>query len=375
MKKLEVCVVSLVVPTYNERENVVRLADRIRGALGGLDYELVFVDDSTDDTPELIRQLSQEDPRIRLLHRPGRRGLASAVVDGIRAARGGVVCVLDADLQHPPERIPELIRAMEDTGADVVVASRYLPGGSYRGLSPLRRLASRTATWVAKLLLHRARLVSDPMSGFFAFRRCVVEGVELRPVGYKVLLEVLVRGRLRKVAEVPYAFDARAGGRSKLTWRQNVEYLQHLLRLLTADPDDLRLLRFGLVGASGIGVNTLALWGLVQAGVHYRPAGVVAIAVAITWNFLWNDAFTWRDRRSRSWRTRLGRYLRYWTVTGAGSAVQYGLYLLLTSAGLPYLLSNLLGVGVAVGFNYRMHGSWTWKPTDPPITRVVWRPT
>jgi len=366
---------SVIVPTYNEREAVPALVDRVRRALGGIPYELVFADDSTDGTDAVIAALAREDPRIRLLHRTGRRGLATAVVEGIGAARGEVVCVLDADLQHPPERIPDLIKALEETGAEVVVASRYLPGGSYRGLSGLRRLASRVATWLAKLLLRRARPVSDPMSGFFAFRRSVVEGVHLAPVGYKILLEILARGNFRKVVEVPYVFEARAAGHSKLTLRQNLDYLRHLLRLLPANPEDLRFVRFVLVGASGIGVNTAALWGLVRLGMHYRPAGVLAIATAITWNFLWNDAFTWRDRRSRNLGTKLRRYLQYWAVTGLGSAIQYALYLLLTGAGLPYLLSNLVGIGVAVGWNYRMHGSWTWRPTEPTITRVVYRPT
>jgi dolichol-phosphate mannosyltransferase len=367
--------ISVIVPTYNEREAVPALVDRVRRALGGLPYELVFTDDSTDGTDAMIAALAREDPRIRLLHRTGRRGLATAVVEGIGAARGEVVCVLDADLQHPPERIPDLIKALEETGAEVVVASRYLPGGSYRGLSGLRRLASRVATWLAKLLLRRARPVSDPMSGFFAFRRSVVEGVHLAPVGYKILLEILARGNFRKVVEVPYVFEARVAGQSKLTLRQNLDYLRHLLRLLPANPEDLRFVRFVLVGASGIGVNTAALWGLVRLGMHYRPAGVLAIATAITWNFLWNDAFTWRDRRSRNLGTKLRRYLQYWAVTGLGSAIQYALYLLLTGAGFPYLLSNLVGIGVAVGWNYRMHGSWTWRPTEPTITRVVYRPT
>ncbi|MCS7173080.1 MAG: glycosyltransferase family 2 protein [Armatimonadetes bacterium] len=366
---------SVIIPTYNERKAVRALVERVRGALRGIPYELVFVDDSTDGTDAVIAELARTDERIRLLHRTERRGLATAVVEGIRVARGDVVCVLDADLQHPPERIPDLLRALEETEAEVVVASRYLPGGSYRGLSPLRRLASRAATGLARLLLRRARLVSDPMSGFFAFRRSVVEGAELQPVGYKILLEILVRGRFRRVAEVPYGFEVRAAGQSKLSWRQNLEYLRHLVRLLPANPEDLRFVRFGLVGASGIGVNTAALWGLVRLGVHYRPAGALAIAAAITWNFLWNDAFTWRDRRSRDLATKLRRYLQYWAVTGVGSALQYALYLVLTAVGLPYLLSNLVGIGVAVGWNYRMHGSWTWKPTEPAITRVVYRPT
>jgi dolichol-phosphate mannosyltransferase len=366
---------SVIIPTYNEREAVPALVERVRRALGTVPYELVFVDDSTDGTDALIAALAREDPRIRLLHRTGQRGLAAAVVEGIGAARGEVLCVLDADLQHPPERIPDLLDAMEQTGADLVVGSRYLPGGSYQGLDWFRRLMSRVATRLAQLLLRRARVVSDPMSGFFAFRRSVVEGVELRPVGYKILLELLVRGHFHKVAEVPYVFEARAAGRSKLTLRQNLEYLRHLLRLLPANPEDLRFVRFGLVGSSGIAVNTAALWGLVRLGMHYRPAGALAIAAAVTWNFLCNDAFTWRDRRSQNRRTKLRRYLRYWAVTGVGSALQYSLYLVLTAAGLPYLLSNLLGIVVAVGWNYRMHGSWTWKTTEATITRVVYRAT
>jgi dolichol-phosphate mannosyltransferase len=364
--------VSLIVPTYNERETVAALVERVRSALDGTPFELVFVDDSTDGTNEVIAALARDDPRIRCIHRSGRRGLATAVVEGIRLSRGEVVCVLDADLQHPPAAIPALLRALEETGADVVVGSRYVPGGSYETFTGARRLASRVATALARLLIHRARVVSDPLSGFFLFRRSVVHGVELRPLGYKILLEVLTRGRIHKVVEVPYTFDARAAGRSKLTLRQQWEYLHHLLQLLSAQPEDLRFVKFGLVGGSGIAVNTAALWALVWTGVHYREAGAMAIAVAVTWNFLWNDAFTWKDRRSRTLRQKVRRYFQYWAVTSVGSAIQYALYLALTAAGIPYLLSNLAGIACAAVWNYRTHGRWTWKPTEPPIVRVVY---
>jgi len=364
--------VSLIVPTYNERETVAALVERVRSALDGIPFELVFVDDSTDGTDEVIAALAREDPRIRLVHRSGRRGLATAVVEGIGLSRGEVLCVLDADLQHPPEAIPALLRALEETGADVVVGSRYVPGGAYETFTGTRRLASRVATALARLLIHRARVVSDPMSGFFVFRRSVVDGVELRPLGYKILLEILSRGRIRKIVEFPYTFDARAAGRSKLTLRQQWEYIHHLLRLLPAQPEDLRFAKFALVGATGIGVNTAALWALVRMGVHYREAGGIAIAAAVTWNFLWNDAFTWQDRRSRTLRQKLRRYLQYWAVTSVGSAIQYALYLALTAAGLPYLLSNLAGVAFAALWNFRTHGRWTWKPTEPSIVRVVY---
>jgi len=363
---------SVIVPTYNEREIVRQLVDRLCGALRDVPFEILFVDDSCDGTDQVIAELARKDPRIRLRHRPARHGLATAVVEGISLAQGEICCVLDADLQHPPECLPLLLCAMNETDADVVVGSRYVAGGSYRTLTRGRRLASWVATAVARLLLRRARLVADPMSGFFAFRRSVVQGVQLSPVGYKILLEILVRGKIRKVAEVPYTFNARAGGRSKLTWRQNWEYLVHVVRLLGVQPDDLRFLRFGSVGASGVMVNSGVLWALVRAGLHYSHAGVAAIGVATTWNFCWNDLFTWRDRRSRSLARFAERYVRYWAITGVGSAFHYVLLLGLTSLGVPYLVSNLVGIGAAALWNFHALGEWNWSPTEKGVMRVVW---
>ncbi|MCL6649776.1 MAG: glycosyltransferase family 2 protein [Chloroflexi bacterium] len=364
--------ISVIVPTYNERDNVRPLVDRMRRALAGLDFEVVFVDDSEDETHEVIARLAKEDPRIRLVRRTGRRGLATAVVDGVAVARGGICCVLDADLQHPPEALRLLLRALEATAADVAVASRYVPGGSYRTFTCGRRLASWVATMLARLLIRRARLIADPMSGFFAFRRAILDGIVLRPVGYKILLEVLTRARIRKVAEVPYAFDARAGGRSKLTLRQNWEYLAHLARLARAHPEDLRAVRFAAVGGSGVVVNTGVLWGLVRGGLHYAEAGPIAILAATTWNFCWNDAFTWGDRRSRTAVELGGRYVRYWAITGLGSALQYAVLLGLTALGCPYLLANLFGIGAASVWNFGALGRWTWTDSEERIQRVLY---
>ncbi len=226
---------SIVLPTYNEADNIRPLCARLERALAALSHEIIFVDESTDGTAQQIAELARDNPRIRLVHHVDRRGLAAAVVDGVDAARGEVICVLDADLQHPPETVPILVEALDGTGADLVVASRYVPGGSYAGLTPLRRLISLTGSGMARGLLRRARTVTDPLSGFFAFRRGVVDGVRLRPLGFKILLEVLVRGHVMKVVEVPYRFELRRGGESKLTMRQNTQYLRHLIRLSAAD--------------------------------------------------------------------------------------------------------------------------------------------
>lgn len=221
---------SVVVPTYNEAENVGRLVERVTTALAGVDFEVLFVDDSADGTEQVLFELARNAPRLRIVHRTGRRGLASAVADGIELATGDVICVLDADLQHPPEAMRALMDALERTRADLAIASRYIPGGGY-DFTLARRVVSRVATALAWLLLRRARSVSDPLSGFFAFRRGVVDGIRLQPIGFKILLEILVRGRVSRVVEVPYRFGARGAGKSKLTQAQHLEYLKHLLVL------------------------------------------------------------------------------------------------------------------------------------------------
>ncbi len=223
---------SVVVPTYNEAENAPPLVKRVTTALAGIDFELIFIDDSTDGTERVLGELARAEPRVRILHRTGRRGLATAVAEGIALGRGDVVCVLDADLQHPPEVVPVLRDALEHTDADLAIASRYVPGGGY-DFTVARRIVSRVATMMAWMLLARTRSVSDPLSGFFAFRRAVVDGVRLRPVGFKILLEILIRGRISRVVEVPYRFHVRGAGESKLTALQNLEYLRHLLALST----------------------------------------------------------------------------------------------------------------------------------------------
>ena len=223
---------SVVVPTYNEAENAEPLVARVTKALADVDFELIVVDDSTDGTDRVLADIARGTPRLRAVHRTDRRGLASAVTDGIQHAIGDVVAVLDADLQHPPEVVPALFDALCRTGAELAIASRYVPGGSDE-FTIARRIVSRVGTALASILLSRARSVADPLSGFFAFRRSVVEGVHLQPIGYKILLEILVRGHVSRVVEVPYRFGTRGTGTSKLTLAQNLEFLKHLLVLST----------------------------------------------------------------------------------------------------------------------------------------------
>lgn len=231
MNASDIC---LIIPTYNERDNIVPLITNIDAALSDISWEALFVDDSTDGTDHLLTDLCRDDPRIHLLHRiENRGGLAGAVVDGLVKAQSTYLCVLDADLQHPPTRIPELLAEARRTSADLVIASRYMDGGSSGGLDgPLRKFASHGLKALSQLVFpHRLAGISDPLGGFFLLRRSVVQGVQLRPVGYKILLEILVRCRWKIVSEIPYVFQPRLYCDSKADFRQGVRFLRHLATL------------------------------------------------------------------------------------------------------------------------------------------------
>ncbi|MEU9034307.1 glycosyltransferase family 2 protein [Streptomyces sp. NPDC048352] len=305
--------VTLVIPTFNESANVGELLARLRAAVPDRPpREVLFVDDSTDDTPAVIEKAAADCPfPVSVLHRRSPAGgLGGAVVEGIARAGSDWIVVMDADLQHPPHLVPELVGEGERTGADLVVASRYLPGGSRAGLAGGYRVAvSRGATWLAKGLFPRAlRGVSDPMSGFFAVRRTAVTGAALRPLGYKVLLELVVRCRPERRAEVPFVFQDRFAGESKSTAREGVRFLTHLAALRSASPLA-RMIGFGLIGLSGFAPNLLALWLLTHAGMQYLAAEVLANQAGVVWNFLLIETLLFRDRRRhRHWADRVGRF-------------------------------------------------------------------
>ena len=219
---------SVVVPTFNERENLPRLAEELFRALAaaGIRGELVVVDDdSPDGTATVARWLAGRHP-VRVLLRKGQTGLSSAVLEGVEHSLAPVVCVMDADLSHPPKAVPLLYYEVM-TGADIAVGSRLVPGGGVENWPLGRRLISKGATLLARPLTS----VSDPMSGFFCFRRSLLRGARLEPEGYKVLLEILARCEIARAVEVPYLFRDRRAGRSKLTGRVMRQYLGHLFRL------------------------------------------------------------------------------------------------------------------------------------------------
>jgi dolichol-phosphate mannosyltransferase len=366
---------SIVVPTRNEAANLPLLVDRLETALPSGAFELCIVDDSDDDTPAVIERLAAARPgRIRALFRPPAErqgGLSTAVVAGLRMAQGEYVCVMDADLQHPPELIPAML-AGADAGADLVVASRYARGGSSRGLSgTVRRVVSRTATALARIVFWEARRSTDPLSGFFLCRRGLVDGIEFRPVGFKILLELLVLlPNDVSVRDVPLRFEVRAHGQSKATVSQGVLYLRHLRPLFVDVPGAGRLWKFAIVGGSGLAIF-LPVLGLLggRAGFHPLLAFLPAFALSLAWNTLLNRLWTFADQRRRTGGTGPARYLRWASLSGL---LMFGSFAALYAAGLALLLAGVLAAGVGVAANgianrrevSRQPAAWTQMATN-----------
>jgi dolichol-phosphate mannosyltransferase len=339
------CWVTVIVPTRNEAGNVAPLLERLRPALHGVDAEVLFVDDSDDTTAEVVRREAKPSGlSVRLLHRePGDRcgGLGGAVLAGLRASNGRWVVVMDGDLQHPPETVPLLLKAGAD--ADVVVASRHVGGGSSDGLVGWSRLLiSGGATSLAKLAFPRClHGTTDPMSGFFAVRRDAMDWEALRPDGFKILLEVLVRSGPLRVAEVGFSFAERLSGDSKASLREGMRFLRSLIRL-RASTKRARALAFAAVGASGIVVN-LGLMALLAtgAGLHYLWAAALATQGSSTWNSVLTEHLVFADRAEPGGRRR--RLLRSWLLNNAALLLRLPLLAVLVDGiGLAYLPATFL---------------------------------
>src|SRR5215204_4621731 len=367
---------TLVIPTRNEADNVPRLVGELKESLSGVDYRMVFVDDSTDQTPEVIRSLREEDDRIVLIHRKGAErggGLSTAVTTGMDAVvnESEYTCVMDADLQHPPEKVREMLQEAQSSGADVVVASRYAKGGSYEGLSgPLRKAVSVGTKSLAQIVFKEARKTSDPLSGFFLVKNEAISGIQFRPTGFKVLLEVLVCAPELKVVEVPLNFRARNAGVSKANFRQGLEYLAHISSLFWYVPSAGRFWKFALVGASGVLVNLLTLITLVEYfNANPTVAWMVAVGLSVLSNFLLNNAFTWRDVRHSSRIHFLLRGALAYPVAivalGANFAIYYPIIKYISADFPYYAIAAFLGIIAGTSTNFILSSRFVFRPPAP----------
>jgi dolichol-phosphate mannosyltransferase len=222
--------VSVVVPTFNESKNILNLVTQVNDALKNVDYEIIFVDDSKDNTPDVIRDVAKDFPQVRLEHREGESGLATAVLKGFELAEGDYLACMDADLQHPPIVLKYMYKAME-AGADFCIPSRLIPGGDDGGLNWYRKFVSWTARKMGQIALPCIRQISDPTSGLFMFRKECIKDADLQPIGWKIMIEVLAMGSYKKVIEIPYKFQQRTEGESKLSKKVTMEYIEQLKNL------------------------------------------------------------------------------------------------------------------------------------------------
>lgn len=359
--------ISIILPTRNEADNVPAIISSITTTLKqsrNEEYELLFVDDSTDHTPAVIEEFVKSNPRIRLFHREAkdRTGLATAFVLGFKKARGLYTVCMDSDLQHPPHVIPKLITELEDTKSDIAVASRYIKGGSAEGLAGFTRKAISILTkYFTQIFLSPARKTSDPGSGFFAFRHEVIEDARLSPLGFKILLEMLVRTSAKKVVDVPYTFLARANDTSKATFKQGVQLITHVFTLFWTVPAAGRFIRFGIVGIIGTIINlSLLTMGHELAGLSVTSAWFVAIGTSIFANFLLHNAFTFPENKIATWREWFTKLTSYSVLSLLTLSINFVAFQTGLAIGLYYVAAALIGIVISFGLNFILSRQVVW---------------
>ena len=363
---------SLIIPTYNESQNIQEivgiLSEILDRAIPG-DYELIVVDDdSPDRTWELACELIPDYPQLQVIRRETERGLSTAVIRGWQAAQGEILGVIDADLQHPPEILLQLWGEIEK-GAELAVASRNVEGGGVSEWSIVRRFLSRGAQLLGLAILPEViGRLSDPMSGFFMVRRSAIANRLLSPVGYKILIEVAARGQIRWIAETGYVFRERVAGASKVTWKQYIEYLQHLITLRFSLWPVARFLRFGIVGFSGVFVD-LGVFYLLRTvmEIGLTRSAIFSSEIAIINNFLWNDLWTFGDVSSKQTgnRKRLRRFLKFNLVCLAGVIVNVSIVnLLFNIVHINEYLAKLMAIAMTTFLNFWLNSKLSWRVTD-----------
>ncbi len=360
---------SVIIPTFNERANVPILVERIAAALGAIPWEAIVVDDdSPDGTSAVARDLAQRDPRVRCIRRVGRRGLAGACIEGMLAAQGDYVAVIDADLQHDEKLLPKMFAVLDAGDADIVIGSRHIGDGSIGEFARTRAIGSDVAGWLARRLL--GLTVTDPMSGFFMVRRAAVERVapRLSSHGFKILVDILAssEGTLR-VRELPYTFQSRIHGESKLDERVVVDYLELLIAKATHDLVPTRFVNFLLVGATSLVVHMIVLkLALSGLALSFAVSQAVATIVAMTGNFVLNNLLTFRDRRLKGLGALQGLVLFY-LICAVGAVSNLGVANWIFAHEPVWWLAGLAGALVGAVWNYAVSTELVWR------ARPFWR--
>lgn len=353
----------LVVPVLNERDNVAPLVDKIDRVLAGIAWEVVFVDDgSSDGTREAIAAIGRDDSRVRLLHRSGRKGLASAFVEGVRCSLAPFVAAMDGDLQHDERLLPEMLAILRAGAADVVVGSRYVAGGGLGDWGSTRAGMSDLATRLGHAVLRVN--VSDPMSGFFMLPRAVFERAapKLSAIGFKILLDLLASlPEKPRVRELPYEFRSRVAGKSKLDIGVLFDFALLLLDKLVGRAVPVRFVMFSIIGAFGLLAHVIVLRIALAAGLEFSAAQSLATAIAIIGNFVLNNEITFRDRRLRGARRLIGVVVFAAVCTLGAIANLNVAYLLFSSGHEAWWRAGVVGAAMSLVWNYAVGSTLTWR--------------
>lgn len=357
---------SVVIPTFNERDNVAPLYEKLSKVFGDTPWEMIVVDDdSPDGTADVVKTLAKSHPNVRCIHRVGRRGLSSACIEGISASVAPFAAVMDADHQHDESILPQMLQAAKD-GAQLVIGSRYTEQGSAgEGFSSIRHWGSRLATWMGSVIA--GSKTTDPMSGFFLLHRELFDVVaaKLSPEGFKILLDIIVTARgINKdftVAEVPYDFRQRLAGESKLSALVVMQFFGLFVSKLTHGVIPATFLLFSMVGATGIAVH-LAVLNLAHFhnGFNFINAQLVATLVAMTWNFFLNNVLTYAHQRLRGIKLWWG-LLSFYAICSLGALANISVAFLVFQTGYSAYIAALSGIIVSSIFNYAVTRLFTWR--------------
>ena len=355
---------TVIAPTRNERDNIIPLYNALAAALGDTRWEVIFVDDdSGDGTPDMARWLAEHDRRVRLLHRIGRRGLASACIEGIQASTAAYVAVIDADMQHDESLLPRMLEVLKSEPVDIVIGSRYVDQGGIGNWSRGRALLSDIATRIGRRLLGVA--IKDPMSGFFMLRRDAFQGSvrNLSAIGFKILVDILASSpQPLRAKELPYEFRNRHSGESKFDVLIGWEYLTLLADKLFGRFVPVRFLMFSVVGGIGIVAHLLTLWiALYLVQLPFSASQAVAAGVAMIGNFILNNALTYRDRRLTGWGFVRG-LISFCLICSVGAIANVGIAtMLFDKEHSAWWLAGLAGAAMSTVWNYAVTSVLTWR--------------
>ena len=360
---------TVIIPTFREEANIRNIITEVDAVFRrtGINGEILVVDDdSPDATIAIVNEMRSLMKNLNLLVRTSDHGLSQSVADGFVHALSDILLVIDADLSHPPALIPKMYEGIL-AGNDVVIGSRYMEGGGIRKWPLRRRVISLGATFLGRLLFPD---ITDPVSGFFAIRKRVVAQAELKPRGYKILLEVLGKGTWEHDKEIPFEFSDREIGSSKLKIKTILEYAEQVMDITlysfsrhesAAWREWKKVFKFGIVGLSGIVVNLVLLQAFLMAGLSGYIALFFAIAIAILNNFLWNDLWTFRTSSRRADTSMWQRLGFFYVISAGGAAINYGIALLLIQGiGMNIFLSDLIGILVGFSWNFLINRRMTW---------------